>query len=156
MPNATRPPMSPVKERIGNGPFAAVQADRVKAAAHQQKDGVAQAGAQPQHGRPAQAAQVHGVAGLRGQRKKINAQAVQLGAGFLLDHALGHQALQDAVGGRLRQARGLGDVRDAPALGLRGGQRPDDGKGALHAAGAIVIIFHGVSFGGISIDHKCI
>jgi hypothetical protein len=80
------------------------------------------------------AAQVAGVAGAGGQREEVDAQAVQLAAFVLLDHALGHERLQQTVRGGLREADGPRELGDAPAFGLHRGERADHRKHARHAA----------------------
>ncbi len=86
------------------GPLAAVQADRIKAAAREQEQRIAEGSTQAQHARPYQVAQVAGLARVGCQREKLQAQAIAFAACVLLDHAFVHQAAQQAVGGGLGQA----------------------------------------------------
>jgi len=74
--------------------------------------------------------------GLPGERKKLDAQPIQLRAFVLLDHALGDQGVQDPVHRALGQPHRLGEPRDASAVRLRFGQRANHGKRALQHARA--------------------
>jgi hypothetical protein len=96
-PSGTRPPMSPVKVRIGKRPLAAVEAKRVEAAAHQQEHAVAERRAEAQQRWPAELAQAAAVAGARRQREELDAQAVEPGLFALLDQAFVDELLQQAV-----------------------------------------------------------
>jgi hypothetical protein len=88
--------MSPVNVRIGYGR-------------------VSQRGRQAQQAGPHHIAQVTGLPGARGQGEEFQAQAVALAAHILLDHALFHQAAQQAVSGGLRQPDLLRQLRHALA-----------------------------------------
>ncbi|MET3914033.1 hypothetical protein ABID97_000815 [Variovorax sp. OAS795] len=59
---------------------------------------------------------------------------VELAALVLLDHALGHERLQQAVRGGLREAHRTCNLRHAPAFGLHRAERADHRKDARDAA----------------------
>ena len=125
--------MSPVNVRIGNGPSHRSEADSVEAAAHQQEHAVAERGAEAQQRRPAQLAQPAAVAGARGEREEVDAQAVHARLLALLDQPFVDQLLQQPVRGGLREPELLAELADPqPALGVAG-ERLDDADRAMQA-----------------------
>ena len=119
----------------------AVDADGVKAAAHQEEDGVVEHAGQPQHGGAVQGAQAGLVgAGGRGQRKEGDAELVALALRRLLHHALLHEPLQHPMHRGLRLARAGGDIRQAQLLALGVGQHAQNRERPLQHALACGIL----------------
>ncbi|MNP06022.1 hypothetical protein D3C76_979890 [compost metagenome] len=97
-------------------PFAAVQAHGIEPRARQQKQRIAQRSRQPQQAGAHHIAQVARLPGLGRQGKEIQAQAITLAGGALVDHALLDQATQQPMGGGLRQANPQRQLADLLAL----------------------------------------
>ncbi|MNR22479.1 hypothetical protein D3C85_1394330 [compost metagenome] len=114
------------------GAIHPVYANGVKAAAHQQEDGVVEHARQAQQGRSVEGPQAGlMVAGGGGQGKEGHAQLVALALRRLLHHAFLHQALQHPVHGGLRLAGAGGDIGQAQLFPFGVGQHAQYGERAL-------------------------